>query len=95
MFVLSVIDTFSILKFIGTWIHENQLIIGLIFSAIVGTMPESLPTISQLPQWTWTWFRSSSKTFLNFRKGEPDPIVINKLPQITTTTTILNEKVDH
>jgi len=54
-----------------TWCKENQLVLGLLFSAIVGTMPEKLPSWCELHQWFWTWFRDAAKTFLNFKKGLP------------------------
>ena len=42
--------------------------LGLLASAIIGSMPEMLPAWREVPQWSWTWFRDSAKTFLNFRK---------------------------
>jgi hypothetical protein len=54
------------------WVKSNQLVIGLCFSAVIGTMPETLPAFKQFPQWAWSWFRDASKTFLNFRKGLPE-----------------------
>jgi hypothetical protein len=50
------------------FITENQLMLGLLASAVTGTMPEALPSIRAFPQWAWTWFRDTSKTFLNFRQ---------------------------
>ena len=41
--------------------------LGLLTSAVIGAMPEALPGFKQFPQWAWTWFRDSAKTFLNFR----------------------------
>ena len=58
-----------------TWMKENQLIIGLVLSAVIGTMPETLPSLRQAPQWAWTWCRDAAKTFLNFRRGIEPPIV--------------------
>jgi hypothetical protein len=65
------------------WAKDNQIILGLLSSAVVGTMPETLPTLKYFPQWAWTWFREASKTFLNFRRGiqEPTPTPpVSKLP---------------
>lgn len=55
------------------FIKSNQLMIGLLSSAIIGTMPEMLPGWRQFPQWTWTWIRDAAKTFLNFRHQSPTP----------------------
>ena len=59
------------------WAKNNQLMLGLIFSAIVGTMPDVLPKWREFPQWCWTWFHEASKTFLNFKRilpaGEAPP----------------------
>ena len=51
------------------WAKSNQLMLGLIFSAIIGTMPELLPGWREFPQWIWSWVREASKTFLNYKKG--------------------------
>ena len=57
------------------WITDNKLMIGLFLSAIIGNMPELLPSFKESPQWVWTWFRDSTKTFLNFRmKAEASPL---------------------
>lgn len=53
------------------WMKDNELILGILGSAIVGSMPETLPTFSELPQWIWSWLHDSSKTFLNFKRGVP------------------------
>jgi hypothetical protein len=58
---------------IVSWAKSNELLLGLIASAVVGTMPEKLPTVRELPQWLWSWFHEASKTFLNFRKGIQEP----------------------
>jgi hypothetical protein len=55
------------------WCKDNQIVLGLLGSAVVGTMPEALPTLQYFPQWAWTWFREASKTFLNFRRGIQEP----------------------
>jgi hypothetical protein len=47
--------------------------LGLIFSAIIGTMPEMLPHWREFPQWCWSWFLSASTTFLNYKKPVPTP----------------------
>ncbi len=52
---------------VTTWIKDNQIVLGLLASAVIGTMPETLPAIREFPQWAWTWLRDSAKTFLNFR----------------------------
>ena len=70
---------------IMTWAKENQLMLGLLMSAVIGSMPELLPTWRQAPQWAWTWVRDSAKTFLNFRRlptveppAVPKPTTIEK-----------------
>jgi hypothetical protein len=50
-----------------SWIKSNQLILGLLLSAIVITMPEKLPHWREFPEWLWEWTRDASKTFMNFR----------------------------
>ena len=70
---------------VAAWVKSNELILGLLASAIVGTMPETLPGFREFPQWAWTWFRDASKTFLNFRKGavvEPPPTVPPVKPKL-------------
>lgn len=58
------------------WAKENQLLLGLIGSAIIGAMPETLPaTVKAFPQWMWTWTRDSAKTFLNFRRQLTEPTI--------------------
>lgn len=55
-----------------TWVKANQLILGLLGSALVITMPEKLPALREFPEWFWEWTRDASKTFLNFRhSGTP------------------------
>jgi hypothetical protein len=61
-------------------IKENQLILGLLASAVIGAMPEALPKMQEFPQWAWTWFRDSAKTFLNFRFSRNMPL------EVTSTT---------
>ena len=57
---------------IMAWMKANELMLGLLASAIVITMPEKLPALKDFPQWMWSWFRDGSKTFLNFRhSGAP------------------------
>lgn len=66
------------------WGKDNQLMLGLIASAVIGAMPEMLPSLREFPQWLWTWFRDSAKTFLNFRKlmdNEPKTAQQQKLEQ--------------
>jgi hypothetical protein len=58
-----------------TWAKDNQLMLGLLASATIGSMPEMLPSFKEIPQWTWTWFRSSAKTFLNFRMNLTEPTI--------------------
>jgi hypothetical protein len=58
---------------IMTWVKDNQLMVGLVASAVIGAMPELLPTWKTFPQWMWTWFRDSAKTFLNFRRQMTEP----------------------
>lgn len=54
------------------WMKGNQIILGLLASAIVITMPEMLPHWREFPQWMWSWFRDAMKTFMNFRhSGAP------------------------
>ena len=56
-----------------TWAKDNQLMLGLLASAMVGTMPDTLPTLKNLPQWLWSWFHEASKTFLNYKRGIQEP----------------------
>lgn len=58
------------LEQIMAWAKDNQLMLGLVGSAIVGAMPEKLPKLREFPQWVWTWFRDTAKTFLNLRHGK-------------------------
>lgn len=51
------------------WAKDNELLLGLIASAAIGTMPEHLPQAKNIHQWLWTWFHNAAKTFLNFRRG--------------------------
>ena len=54
------------------WIKGNQIILGLLASAIIITMPEMLPHWKEFPQWMWSWTRDAMKTFMNFRhSGAP------------------------
>lgn len=54
------------------WIKNNEIILGLLASAWVITMPEKLPAIKEFPQWMWEWTRDALKTFMNFRhSGAP------------------------
>ena len=67
------------LEQIMTWAKENQLMLGLIGSAAIGTMPEKLPGFRDFPQWVWTWVHDAAKTFLNFKRGMPDaPLHLEK-----------------
>ena len=50
-----------------TWAKDNQIIFGLLASAIISTMPADLPTWKQFPNWMWHWVRDAANTFLNFR----------------------------
>ena len=60
------------MTFTDVLIHQNQIILGLLASAWVITMPEKLPSIRQFPEWMWEWTRDSLKTFMNFRhSGAP------------------------
>ena len=52
---------------IFAWIKSNEIILGLLLSAIVITMPEMLPHWREFPQWMWSWVRDAMKTFMNFR----------------------------
>jgi len=49
------------------WIKSNEIILGLLASAWVITMPEKLPAIKDFPEWAWEWTRDALKTFMNFR----------------------------
>lgn len=71
---------------IMTWMKDNQLMLGLLASAVIGAMPELLPSWRQFPQWLWTWIRDSSKMFLNFRRM-PQP------PEPTSSSTVTASKV--
>jgi hypothetical protein len=54
------------------WIKNNEIVLGLLLSAIVITMPEALPHWKDSPQWMWGWVRDALKTFMNFRhSGAP------------------------
>lgn len=57
-----------------TWAKDNELLLGLIASAAIGTMPETLPQAKYIHQWLWTWFHDAAKTFLNFRRGLSSPL---------------------
>lgn len=63
---------------IFTWAKENQLMLGLLASAIIGNMPEMLPSFRESPQWAWTWLRDSAKTFLNFRMKAAEPLPLQQ-----------------
>jgi len=52
------------------FIKDNQLLCGLILTAIAATMPVYLPySFKAFPQWTWTWIRDAIKTFSNLRNS--------------------------
>jgi hypothetical protein len=54
------------------FVHNNELIFGLLASAIIITMPEKLPGWREVPEWLWEWTRDCLKTFMNFRhSGAP------------------------
>ena len=59
---------------IRAWAKDNELLLGLIASAAIGTMPEKLPHAKYLHQWLWTWFHDAAKSFLNFRRGLSSPL---------------------
>ena len=56
------------------WAKDNELLLGLIASAAIGTMPERLPQAKNIHQWVWTWFHDAAKSFLNFRRGMSSPL---------------------
>lgn len=71
--------TMPTLDQIMIWAKENQLLLGLIGSAIIGAMPETLPaTVKAFPQWMWTWTRDAAKTFLNFRRQLTEPTILQQ-----------------
>lgn len=67
------------------WAKQNELLLGLIASAVVGAMPHDLPSWKEAPQWMWTWFHDSAKTFLNFRKGINTEVITHKVTPSTVT----------
>jgi hypothetical protein len=68
------------------WIKSNEIILGLLLSAIVITMPEMLPHWREFPQWMWSWLRDAMKTFMNFRhSGAPISDVQHDQQQALTT----------
>jgi hypothetical protein len=62
------------------WAKDNQLMLGLLASAVIGSMPELLPNWRNSPQWAWTWIRDSAKTFLNFRNAAIHPPAVPPVP---------------
>lgn len=56
------------------WAKDNELLLGLIASAAIGTMPEKLPQAKNIHQWVWTWLHDAAKSFLNFRRGLSSPL---------------------
>lgn len=57
-----------------TFIHDNQLMFGLLVSAAIGTMPDNLPAaIRQVPAWCYGWFHDAAKTFMNYRNHQEPP----------------------
>jgi hypothetical protein len=57
-----------------TWMRENQIITGLVATAIFSAMPDRLPyNAKAIPHWLWTWFYVATKTFLNLRRGDSTP----------------------
>ena len=82
------------LEQIMAWAKDNQLMLGLVGSAIVGAMPEKLPGFREFPQWLWTWIRDTSKTFLNFKHGVVDPnsvLHMEKKEEVKTVQTKTTE----
>jgi hypothetical protein len=70
---------------IVTFVKSNQIIAGLLVSAVVITMPETLPGWRDAPQWFWGWFRDSSKTFFNMRhSGAPVTDAMHQQQQALT-----------
>ena len=64
------------------WVKANELILGLLVSAIVITMPEKLPAFREFPEWMWEWTRDAMKTFMNFRhSGAPVTDTMHKEQQ--------------
>lgn len=57
------IDTNALIK----WIKANQILLSILASAVIGTMPPVLPSFRTFPQWVWTWIHDAAKTFLNFK----------------------------
>jgi hypothetical protein len=46
---------------------SSTAILYLIFSAEIQTAPDSLPTLTGLAQWLWTWQVHAARMFLNMR----------------------------
>ena len=54
-----------------TFIKSNELMLGLLLSAIVSAMPEQLPADwKALPAWWYGWLHDTLKTFMNYRKPQ-------------------------
>jgi hypothetical protein len=67
---------------IMAWIKSNEIVLGLLLSAIVITMPEKLPGLREFPGWMWEWIRDALKTFMNFRhSGAPVSDVMHSQQQ--------------
>lgn len=75
------------------WIKSNEIILGLLLSAIVITMPEALPHWKEFPQWMWSWVRDALKTFMNFRHSGAPVTDTQHAQEKMTTQQDVNKKL--
>lgn len=74
------------------WANNNKIVLGLLASAIIITMPEKLPVWREFPEWFWEWSRDAAKTFFNFRNsGSPIPDKIH-LEQVALKAELLKKE---